>query len=113
MSFNRIASVLGVDDKTVAKALSWRGPGVTILNDVVLNQVLVHFESDEITRDVIGRVQNDGTCWAGGATWQHTHVMRISVSNWSTTEDDVDQSARAIARCYRQSRTAAKGNGGD
>jgi len=84
-------------------------PGVGILNDVVLNQVLVHFESDDITRAVIARVQAEGTCWAGGATWQNTQVMRISVSNWSTTEDDIDRSAGAILRCYRQSRPKAEG----
>ena len=78
-----------------------REPGVTILNDVVLNQVLVHFESDDITREVIARVQADGTCWAGGATWQNAQVMRISVSNWSTTDHDIDRSADAILRCYR------------
>jgi glutamate/tyrosine decarboxylase-like PLP-dependent enzyme len=79
-------------------------PGVRILNDVVLNQVLVHFQSDDVTRDVIARVQADGICWAGGAIWQQTQVMRISVSNWSTTEDDIDQSAGAILRSYRQAR---------
>jgi glutamate/tyrosine decarboxylase-like PLP-dependent enzyme len=79
-------------------------PGVTILNDVVLNQVLVHFQSDDITRDVIARVQAEGTCWAGGTTWQKRQVMRISVSNWSTTEEDVDRSVGAMLRSYRQSR---------
>jgi glutamate/tyrosine decarboxylase-like PLP-dependent enzyme len=79
-------------------------PGVTILNDVVLNQVLVHFQSDDITRDVIARVQSEGTCWAGGTTWQGRHAMRISVSNWSTTEDDVDRSVGAMVSSYRQSR---------
>ncbi|HVZ21259.1 MAG TPA: aminotransferase class V-fold PLP-dependent enzyme [Vicinamibacterales bacterium] len=82
-------------------------PGVTVLNDVVLNQVLVHFASDGITRDVIARVQADGTCWAGGATWQNRQVMRISVSNWSTTEGDIDQSADAMVRCFRECRRTA------
>jgi len=76
-------------------------PGVTILNEVVLNQVLVHFQSNDITRDVISRVQAEGTCWAGGATWQNAQVMRVSVSNWSTTDDDIDRSADAIVQCYR------------
>jgi glutamate/tyrosine decarboxylase-like PLP-dependent enzyme len=75
--------------------------GVTILNTVVLNQVLVHFQSDETTRAVIARVQAEGTCWAGGAIWQGRQVMRISVSNWSTTDEDIDRSAEAILRCYR------------
>jgi glutamate/tyrosine decarboxylase-like PLP-dependent enzyme len=83
-------------------------PGVTILNEVVLNQVLVQFagrdrqDADETTRDVIARVQADGTCWAGGAVWQGTQAMRISISNWSTTESDIDRSAHAILTCYQR-----------
>ncbi len=61
--------------------------------------------ADDTTRDVIARVQADGTCWAGGATWQGHQVMRISVSNWSTTEEDIDQSADAILRCYHEARS--------
>ncbi len=77
-------------------------PGVTILNDVVLNQVLVQFKDDATTKDVIARVQADGTCWAGGAFWQGQQAMRIAVSNWSTTEDDIDRSADAMLACYTQ-----------
>ncbi len=77
-------------------------PGVAILNDVVLNQVLVRFgESDQLTRDVIARVQADGTCWLGGTTWHGVAAMRISVSGWSTTEADIDRSADAIVRAWR------------
>ena len=81
-------------------------PGVKILNEVVLNQVLVQFEgsgdrdADAITREVIAAVQADGTCWAGGTNWQGKQAMRISISNWSTTEADIDRSADAIIRCY-------------
>ena len=83
-------------------------PGVTILNDVVLNQVLVRFapdgDADEAaidahTRAVIAAVQADGTCWLGGTTWHGLAAMRISVSNWSTTEADADLSVAAIRRC--------------
>ncbi|MFM8533211.1 MAG: pyridoxal phosphate-dependent decarboxylase family protein [Acidimicrobiia bacterium] len=80
--------------------------GVSILNEVVLNQVLVHFESDERTRAVISRVQAGGTCWAGGAIWQGKQVMRIAVSNWSTTDADIDRSADAIVRCYNDVRAS-------
>jgi glutamate/tyrosine decarboxylase-like PLP-dependent enzyme len=86
-------------------------PGITILNDVVLNQVLVRFESDDTTRDVIARVQADGTCWAGGASWRGQQVMRISISNWSTTEHDIDRSAEAIGRAFRAA-AAAQAQGG-
>jgi len=82
-----------------------REEGVEILNDVVLNQVLVRFgDSDELTREVIVRVQHEGTCWLGGTTWRGKAAMRISVSNWSTTAEDVDRSARAIITAYSASR---------
>jgi glutamate/tyrosine decarboxylase-like PLP-dependent enzyme len=70
--------------------------GATIVNDVVLNQVLVRFGDGELTRDVIARVQQDGTCWLGGTDWGGEHAMRISVSNWRTTAEDVERSAAAI-----------------
>jgi glutamate/tyrosine decarboxylase-like PLP-dependent enzyme len=74
-------------------------PGVTILNEVVLNQVLVGFDGDELTRVVIDAVQREGICWLGGTTWAGRAAMRISVSGWQTTEDDIDRSADAILRC--------------
>jgi glutamate/tyrosine decarboxylase-like PLP-dependent enzyme len=84
-----------------------RDPGVTILNDVVLNQVLVRFgDDDELTRDVIRRIQDDGTCWASGTTWRGTAAMRISVSNWSTTEHDGDISVDAMLRCFAAAQAA-------
>jgi len=73
---------------------------VKILNDVVLNQVLVRFgDSDELTRDVVTRVQREGTCWLGGTTWHGMAAMRISVSHWGTSEEDAERSAEAILRC--------------
>ncbi len=72
-------------------------PGVEILNDVVLNQVLVRFgDDDETTREVVRRVQEDGTCWLSGTVWQGKAAMRISVSNWRTSDDDVERSVGAI-----------------
>ncbi len=77
-------------------------PGIAILNDVALNQVLVRFaDSDETTRAVITDVQREGTCWLGGTSWRGQAAMRISVSNWSTTETDVRQSVEAIVRAFR------------
>jgi len=70
--------------------------GATILNDVVLNQVLVRFSDGERTAEVIRRAQEDGTCWLGGTDWQGEHAMRISVSNWRTTREDVERSAAAV-----------------
>jgi glutamate/tyrosine decarboxylase-like PLP-dependent enzyme len=81
----RFAELLGAED------------GVEIVNDVVLNQVLVRFgDDDEATREVVRRVQEDGTCWLGGSEWQGRAVMRISVSSFRTTEEDVERSVAAI-----------------
>jgi len=80
-----------------------REPGVTVLNDVVINQVLVRFgDDDDLTRAVIERVQADGTLWLGGTIWQGLGAMRISVSGWRTTEADVDRCADVIVRCARE-----------
>jgi glutamate/tyrosine decarboxylase-like PLP-dependent enzyme len=76
--------------------------GIDIANDIVLNQVLVSFGSDGRTDRVIAAVQRDGTCWMGGTTWRGRRYMRISVSNWSTTEADVDRSVAAIQRLLPQ-----------
>ena len=83
---------------------------VKILNDVVLNQVLVRFgDDDDLTRAVISRVQEEGTCWLSGTTWHKLAAMRISVSNWSTTTQDVEMSADAILRAVEavSNKTAA------
>jgi glutamate/tyrosine decarboxylase-like PLP-dependent enzyme len=72
--------------------------GHRILNEVVLNQVLVTFGDPEKTKRVITGVQREGTCWVGGTVWQGQTAMRISVSSWKTTDEDVDRSAAAIVK---------------
>jgi hypothetical protein len=72
--------------------------GVEVLNDVVLNQVLVSFGSDERTAEVIRRVREDGTAWFSGTRWRGRGAMRISVSCWATTEEDIDVSAKTVVR---------------
>ena len=97
--------------KRMADALA-REPGIRVLNEIALNQVLVEFtgagegDTAATTRAVIAHVQADGTCWAGGAAWQGHESMRISVSNRSTTEADIDRSAEAMVRAYRDTRAA-------
>ena len=92
--------------RQMADALA-KEDGVRILNEVALNQVLVRFgDSDELTRAVIDGVQREGTCWLGGTTWQGQGAMRISVSNWATSEEDAARSAQAIARVYRKLRAS-------
>ena len=76
----------------------FRDAGFRVLNEVVLNQVLVSFGDEETTREVIAGVQADGTCWCGGTVWQGQAAMRVSVSSWATTEEDVGRSLDAILR---------------
>jgi glutamate/tyrosine decarboxylase-like PLP-dependent enzyme len=76
--------------------------GIELLTDVVLNQVLVRFDDDDAaTRSVVTAVQDDGTCWLSGTTWHGKAAMRISVSNWATSEEDAARSAAAIVRVFR------------
>jgi glutamate/tyrosine decarboxylase-like PLP-dependent enzyme len=85
-----------------------RAGGVTVLNDVVLNQVLVRFtppagaDADAFTRAVVARIQAEGTMWASGTTRHGASALRISVSNWSTSEADIDRSANAVLDAVRQ-----------
>jgi threonine aldolase len=74
----------------------FRKAGFAVLNEVPLNQVLVSFGDREKTTRVIAEVQREGTCWCGATEWHGQTAMRISVSNWATTEDDVDRSLAAI-----------------
>jgi glutamate/tyrosine decarboxylase-like PLP-dependent enzyme len=99
------AGIAGLVERCCAHARLFAGlleaGGATILNDVVLNQVLVRFGDGEHTRQVIERVQEHGICWLGGTEWGGEHAMRISVSNWRTTEQDVERSAAAILAAAR------------
>ena len=94
-------------DLAVRMAERLRADGVTILNDVVLNQVLVRFtpprggDADAFTRAVVARIQSDGVLWASGTRRHGADALRISVSNWSTTEADIDRSAEAILSAIR------------
>lgn len=82
-------------------AAGLRAAGFEVLNEVVLNQVLVSFGDDERTLAAIDAIQRDGTCWCGGTVWGGRRAMRISVSSWATTPEDVERSLEAIIRCGR------------
>jgi glutamate/tyrosine decarboxylase-like PLP-dependent enzyme len=81
-----------------------REAGFEVLNDVVINQVLVSFGAPEMTRKVIERIQEDGTCWCGVTVWQGKTAMRISVSSWATSDEDVERSLSAMIRIARECR---------
>jgi glutamate/tyrosine decarboxylase-like PLP-dependent enzyme len=83
--------------RRMAKQLS-AIPGAEVLNDVVLNQVLVRLPGgDNANRAAVAAIQREGTCWLGGTTWSGEYVVRVSISNWATTDEDIDRSAAAIA----------------
>lgn len=75
-----------------------RAVGYQVLNDVVINQVMVSFGEAETTRRVIAEVQADGTCWCGSTLWQGQTAMRISLSSWATTDEDIERSLAAMLR---------------
>ena len=82
-------------------------PSIRILNDVVLNQVLVRVvpaagDADAATRAALRLVQDEQVCWLGGSRWHDMDAMRISVSNWSTSEEDIDRSADSIIRAAQR-----------
>ncbi|MGZ3882304.1 MAG: pyridoxal phosphate-dependent decarboxylase family protein [Flavisolibacter sp.] len=83
-----------------AKALT--DAGFTVLNDVVLNQVMVSFGDANKTQQVIKAVQDEGVCWCGGTVWQGKTAMRISVSSWCTSDEDVQLSLESITRQARK-----------
>jgi glutamate/tyrosine decarboxylase-like PLP-dependent enzyme len=84
-------------------------PGATVLNDVLFTQVCVSFGSDARTEEVVRQVLADGTAWMSGSTWRDQSVLRISVSNWSTTDDDVQQSLDAVRRAAASAHQAVNG----
>jgi glutamate/tyrosine decarboxylase-like PLP-dependent enzyme len=90
--------------QATAIAAGLRSARFEILNDVVLNQVLVSFGTTEQTERVISGVQADGTCWCGATRWHGNAAMRISVSSWATTDEDIERSVAAITRVARAQR---------
>lgn len=84
--------------------------GYRVLNEVVLNQVLVSFGDAETTRRVVSNLQADGTCWCGDTVWQGERAMRISVSSWATTEEDVERSLDAMIRIAHAAGAPAGGS---
>lgn len=83
-------------DHAQTMAARLREAGLEVLNDVVLNQVLIRAGSDEQTTALVSAVQQDGTCWCGPTVWEGRPAMRISVSGWATTGEDIERSAGAI-----------------
>ena len=97
------SGVADLIDRTCALARRFgdglaRIPGVEVVNDVVLNQVLFRVGDEQSTNKIERWLHNDGTLWLGATTWRGARLLRLSVSNWSSTEDDVDRCVEAITR---------------
>jgi glutamate/tyrosine decarboxylase-like PLP-dependent enzyme len=82
--------------------------GFTVLNEVTLNQVLVSFGNSDLTNKIIQQIQLEGTCWCGGTIWKGVTAMRISVSSWMTTKEDIERSSAAIVRIATEEIKASK-----
>ena len=78
--------------------------GLTVLNDVVLNQVLVRLVDGPTTEALVAEVQADGRVWCGPAVWDGAAAMRISVSSWKTGPEEAAEAARVILECAAQAR---------
>jgi glutamate/tyrosine decarboxylase-like PLP-dependent enzyme len=83
-------------------AAGLKAAGYQILNDVVINQVLVSFGTPEQTLSTVVRLQAEGTCWCGSTVWQGQTAMRISVSSWATTKEDVDRCLAAMLKAAKE-----------
>jgi glutamate/tyrosine decarboxylase-like PLP-dependent enzyme len=83
-------------------------PGVELVNEVVLNQVLFRFETDEQTDEVLNRVQEAGDVWMSGTTWDARRAIRISVSNWQTTDEEIDLALRSFRGALQPAQTPAR-----
>jgi glutamate/tyrosine decarboxylase-like PLP-dependent enzyme len=98
--------VAGLVDRTCGLARRFadgvREAGLSVLNDVVLNQVVVDFGDPARTDAIIAAVQAEGTCWCGPTQWQGRAAMRVSVSSWNTTTGDIDRSVAAVVACARR-----------
>jgi glutamate/tyrosine decarboxylase-like PLP-dependent enzyme len=84
-------------------------PGLEVLNNVVINQVLVGIVGDEdggAIAAAVERIQEDGTCWLAGTTWRGRPAIRISVCNWRTREEDIRRSAAVIREAVREAQPA-------
>jgi glutamate/tyrosine decarboxylase-like PLP-dependent enzyme len=107
------SGVAGLVERCCARARRFAAaveqlPGCEVLNEVVLNQVLFRFEDDETTSTALAAVQASGEAWMSGTSWDGRQAIRFSVSNWRTTEDDVDRTVDAFAAALFAAQSSAR-----
>jgi len=88
-------------DQAAWLAAGLRKAGVEVMNEVVLNQVVVAFGSDERAKTAIASIQKAGEIWCGGTRWHGREAMRVSISSWATTQRDMEIALRAIVAAAR------------
>lgn len=95
------ALISGLHQRAVQLADELREEGFTILNEIAFNQVLVSCGTSESTLTTLAHLQEEGTCWAGGAKWQGNNVIRLSVCSWATTKEDITATVQAFCRARK------------
>jgi glutamate/tyrosine decarboxylase-like PLP-dependent enzyme len=92
----------GLHERSIQFAEEIKYAGFQVMNEVVFNQVLVACENDDITGRILELVQHSGECWCGATQWDNRKVIRVSVSSWSTTAEDITRSVKAFKKAYNQ-----------
>jgi threonine aldolase len=92
----------GLHERASQFSLEIQKAGFQVLNDAVFNQVLVACENDDITSRTLELIQQSGECWCGSAQWDNRKVIRISVSSWATTSEDISRSVKAFEESYER-----------
>lgn len=70
--------------------------GIRLVNPPIFNQMMLQFGSDEETKAVLEEIQKSGTMWCGPSMWKGKSVIRISVSSYSTSREDIDRAVEVI-----------------
>jgi glutamate/tyrosine decarboxylase-like PLP-dependent enzyme len=96
--------VFGLHERAAQFASEFKAAGFKVLNDVVFNQVMVACENDAITSKTLELIQKSGECWCGGAQWNSSKIIRVSVCSWATTTEDVTRSVQAFIQAHKQAK---------
>jgi glutamate/tyrosine decarboxylase-like PLP-dependent enzyme len=99
--------VSGLHQRALQFAAGLQKEGFEILNEVAFNQVLVYYQSDELTMQIMRIVQEMRVCWCGGSVWQDKKVIRLSICSWATTENDIRQSIDSFSKAKKMAQSAS------
>ena len=87
-------------------------PGITVINEVALNQLAIRFEdtasqvdADALTDCVVAGIQKENMSFVEQAIWKGCRILRVSIISEGTQEEHVDRLAASIIRAWRQVKT--------